>query len=257
MKVLKKILLWLIALLYLIPAASFVAARYEKQYCNKIEVKVTDSLTSNFIYSDDIIDLLERKGIQYLGIPLQQINLEAIENLVLTNQIIRSCKTYTSVNGTLHIDITQRQPFLRVIAENGKGFYLDREGNILNLSKRFAPHVLIINGHIKTSASPGKPQNIKNLNEKKMQEIYELAMYITADPLWDSQIQQVYINSKGEYELVPRIGPHLIVLGSINGYREKFDKLEIFYKEGLNKIGWNQYKIINLKYKDQVVCTKI
>jgi hypothetical protein len=26
--------------------------------------------------------------------------------------------------------------------------------------------------------------------------------------------------------------------------------------EGLNKAGWNKYKVINLKYKDQVVCTK-
>jgi hypothetical protein len=31
----------------------------------------------------------------------------------------------------------------------------------------------------------------------------------------------------------------------------------MFYTEGLNKTdGWNKYSIINIKYKNQVVCTK-
>ena len=32
--------------------------------------------------------------------------------------------------------------------------------------------------------------------------------------------------------------------------------ISIGLTEGLNKIGWNAYSTINLKYKDQVVCTK-
>jgi cell division protein FtsQ len=32
--------------------------------------------------------------------------------------------------------------------------------------------------------------------------------------------------------------------------------LMTFYKEGLNKVGWNAYLTINLKYKNQIVCTK-
>ena len=34
-------------------------------------------------------------------------------------------------------------------------------------------------------------------------------------------------------------------------------KLKTFYTEGLNKTdGWNKYSTINIKYKNQVVCTK-
>ena len=40
-------------------------------------------------------------------------------------------------------------------------------------------------------------------------------------------------------------------------YEEKFEKLKMFYTEGLNKTdGWNKYSTINIKYKNQVVCTK-
>ena len=37
---------------------------------------------------------------------------------------------------------------------------------------------------------------------------------------------------------------------------EKFNKLEIFYSEGLNYVGWNKYSIIKLDYNGQVVCEK-
>ena len=38
--------------------------------------------------------------------------------------------------------------------------------------------------------------------------------------------------------------------------QEKFNKLEIFYKEGLNYMGWEKYETIKLDYKGQVVCDK-
>jgi cell division protein FtsQ len=47
-----------------------------------------------------------------------------------------------------------------------------------------------------------------------------------------------------------------VVFGSIENYEEKFRNLEAFYKKGLPVSGWNLYKEINLKYKNQIVCTK-
>jgi cell division protein FtsQ len=53
------------------------------------------------------------------------------------------------------------------------------------------------------------------------------------------------------------VGNHKIILGDCSDLEQKFKKLFAFYKDGLNKIGWNTYKTINLKYKNQVVCTRI
>jgi cell division protein FtsQ len=47
------------------------------------------------------------------------------------------------------------------------------------------------------------------------------------------------------------------VFGEAKDFEEKFEKLKTFYTEGLNKTdGWNKYSTINIKYKNQVVCTK-
>ncbi len=261
MKKLKKAVIWIVTLLYLILAVGFVANRYENQLCNSIVVSIEDSLKTGFLIRDDIINLLETEHITYLGVPLYLLDLDAIEFVIQSNQIVSSCKAYTGVNGTLHVDISQRTPFVRVIEQNGKGYYLDKEGNVLNLSSRYSPHVLVVNGNIRSSVKVGQPVNVKSLpdsrNNNKLREIYELTSYINSNKLWNSQFLQIYVNKSGEFEMVPRVGPHIIILGPIDDYREKFDKLEIFYKEGLNNIGWNQYLNINLKYKDQVVCTKI
>jgi cell division protein FtsQ len=64
------------------------------------------------------------------------------------------------------------------------------------------------------------------------------------------------VNKNTEFELVPKVGRHIIVFGDIDNMEKKFDKLIVFYKEGLNKTGWDKYKIINLKYENQVVCSK-
>ena len=43
---------------------------------------------------------------------------------------------------------------------------------------------------------------------------------------------------------------------NINDVEKKFIKLKTIYLEVLNKVGWDKYAIINLKFDNQVVCTK-
>jgi cell division protein FtsQ len=261
MKIFRKTAIWIILVIYLVLVAAFAGNHYENQLCNGIDISIEDSLETRFLSRNDILHQLELNNMKYLGITLNKIDLDTIEKIICENQIVSNCNAYTSINGILHVDIRQRTPFVRIIEKNGKGYYLDEEGNVLNLSRYYSPHVLVVNGYINTSVKVGQPVNVLELpvngQNSKLKEIYELTSYIHSSQLWDAQILQVYVNKSGEYELVPRIGAHIIILGSLQDYHEKFEKLEIFYKEGLNKLGWNQYITINLKYKDQVVCTKI
>ena len=88
-------------------------------------------------------------------------------------------------------------------------------------------------------------------------KLYKLAMFISRDKDLKNQIDQVYINDQQEFELIPRYGAQIILLGGIEDLGEKFSKLRLFYTRGLDKIGWNKYNIINIKFKNQVVCSKL
>ena len=70
-------------------------------------------------------------------------------------------------------------------------------------------------------------------------------------------MHQINVTNEKELELYLAVGNHKIIFGDANDIEEKFKKLKIFYTEGLNKTdGWNKYSVINVKYKNQVVCTK-
>ena len=86
--------------------------------------------------------------------------------------------------------------------------------------------------------------------------MFRLASYIARDELWKAQIQQIYVTPSGEFELIPRIGSHIIEFGRADEIEEKFSKLQLLYLQGFNNLGWNLYSRINLKYNNQVVCIK-
>jgi cell division protein FtsQ len=74
--------------------------------------------------------------------------------------------------------------------------------------------------------------------------------------LWNAQIQQIYIARNKDVEIVPVVGNHIIVLGSVTDYKRKLWKMEAMYREGFKLADWNAYHKISLKYSNQVICSK-
>jgi cell division protein FtsQ len=181
-----------------------------------------------------------------------------------SRQIIDKAEVFVTEPGIVNIEISQKTPFVRIINRYGQSYYLDRQGNIIPWTHGFSPFVLVANGFIAEPFSLGKTLNILDVKHDSISrplhtiyDVYRLADFITADDFWNSQIEQIYVNNKYEFELIPRVGAHIIELGRVEDLEEKFDNLKIFYLRGLNNLGWNQYEKISLKYKNQVVCTKI
>lgn len=261
MKRFKKIVVWLVLAAYLILISGFISEQRGGVLCNKLNIIIADSVSRRFIVPGDIVDLLGQKSNLPLGKPVLSIDVKRVENGILANTLIKDCEVYSTIDGKINIDVWQREPVVRIIDKRGKNYYLDNEGSVISPSKRFTPHLLVVNGNIHT---PFKPISVENINNPKyngkaerLRDIHQLALFISGNEFWNAQIEQIYVNNKGEFELIPRIGPHIIEFGKIDNYERKFSKLWTFYKEGLSHVGWNKYIHINLKYKDQIVCTKI
>lgn len=111
--------------------------------------------------------------------------------------------------------------------------------------------------------------DMRNLVELK--DIYNLCTYVHGDDFLNSLFVQVYLDKNNEYTFVTNIGGHLIKFGKLHyeektveyGYVEddfsiqtRLTKLKAFYEKGISQKGWNIYKIVDLRYKGQIVCTK-
>ena len=123
--------------------------------------------------------------------------------------------------------------------------------------------MLVVSGNIKETydawfrTSMDELINNDTLKTRTMlDDFYAMARFILADEFWSAHVEQIYVNNYGEIELVPKVGDHKIIFGTSDQMEEKFWKLKTFYKEGLNYTGWENYDTLNLKFENQVVCTK-
>lgn len=260
MKRFLKILFWAAVIAYYFLAWGFVSERRRGQPCTSVEITVVDSLRSRFVTAKDISRMVDNRTQKIAGIRFDSIHTSRIRQRLEDFAPIRRADIYKTVNGAVHIDVTQRTPVLRVINRYGESFYLDERGALLRHSGRYCAHVPVANGYINlrpeqknynvlTAEVAGGKRNI-------MRELFELAGYINDNRFWKAQIQQIYVNEDGDFELIPLVGAHVIVFGAFDKPEAKFSKLESFYRHGLNVKGWNTYDVINLKYEGQIVATK-
>jgi cell division protein FtsQ len=244
-----KILTWLLIAAWFAVVMGFVSSESGKVVCNRIEVTITDTMDCRFVTSSDIRLLMEGTGIPLQGYPMAEIQTRKLEQELEENPYVRNAEVCKDISGKLEVRVEQRIPIVRIIPDGKSGFYLDREGHLLPLSKKFIPMIMLVSGHIES------PDPEKGLGDQ-LQEILQFSQYLSEHPFWSAQIVQIYVDRKGEYELIPRVGAHQILLGSMDQWEKKLRNLELLYKQGLSKYGWNTYETINLKYTNQVICSK-
>lgn len=241
---------WLVCLVGMALLMSFVNLKKQSVKCTKIEILIPGS--DNFIERDEIDAILKQGEGQLIGRNLETINIHQIENIIKDNPYIAFVKVYGDMDGVIHIEIKQRQPVLRIINAGGQDYYVDSFGLKMPMSPNFTANVLVANGNILEGFS-GK---LDTLLTPLAKDLYKTALYSKKDTLWDAQFEQLFVNSKNDIELVPRVGNQRIILGNADSLEIKMNNLLAFYKQAMPKVGWNTYKTINLKYTNQIVCEK-
>lgn len=220
--------------------------------CKEINITIKP-IDLHFYNRSMVMNLVTKSGSKNAieGKPLNKLNTQVIEEQIKQEPYIENAKVYETLNGELNIELNQRTPLLRMVTYEGDQFYVDKHGIKMPISRRYTHPVLIANGNIFERYDKGD-----SLYSYGAKELYKIATYVDNDAFLKAQIEQIFVSRDYDFILAPKVGDHLIVLGDANNLDNKFTKLKVFYKEGLNRTGWSKYKIINLSYKNQVVCTK-
>lgn len=267
MKKYKKILilvLWITVASGIIATLGFVSAQEKLIKGKSINVVVTNENENSFIDETDVIDFLNQRNDSLVNQKMKDIDVNAIEKALNTHPAIEEADVSIDINGSAEIKIKQRKPLVRIINHFGESYYIDNKAELMPLDD-YTARVPVANGLILEKYNMfynygGIPKIEKDSLMKELSvldDIYKVSKYISEDSLLSSLIQQLYITKEKEIEMYPAIGGHKIIFGNSEDIAEKFEKLKVFYKEGLNSIdSWNKYSIVNLTYKNQVVCIK-
>ncbi|MBR4187858.1 MAG: cell division protein FtsQ [Bacteroidaceae bacterium] len=241
MKTAFKIFLLLAIAGYLVVAVWKFASQAEDRICEGVNVEILDSIADGFITESYIRSLLTRNNISPEGMKMSEINLEQIEELMLGESHIESASCFYNAAGVLCIKVVPQRPVLHVISQNGDDYYLSSTGLTMPTAS-FNVNLCVATGRISKQFAS--------------ERLLEMALFIHDNLFWREQIEQIHVLSPERIVLYPRVGQHVIELGSIDGFQEKLDRLRIFYRKGLERVGWNKYSTISLAYDGQIVCTK-
>ena len=241
----KKVFIILIAAVvigYLIFSTSYFRDMSRSRVCEDFSIVIQDSAHYRFVSTQDIMNLVKRYDLDPVGKTFREINTLAIRDTILSNKLVESAKVFITPGGSVKATVSQRKPVLRVISDMKGNFYVDNERRIMPVSGNFAVYVPVATGVID--------------EEFARNQLSDFALFLSSHPDWDMWIEQIVVRKGEEVELIPRAGDFRIILGSLDDYQAKLAKFARFVDEGLNVVGWNRYSAINLKYDNQVVCTK-
>lgn len=195
--------------------------------------------TNLFITSETVDSLLIQNSKPIKNQLKTAVNLFSLENAINKHPMIEKADVSTSVDGILSVDILQKKPIARVLGQ--QAFYIDENAHKMPLSLNYSARVPTISGTI-------KKENYK--------DIQYIVTKIQHDDFLSKQLVGIKKLENNNYQLLPRIGNHTIILGDTSRLHEKLINLKVFYKKALKDSIIHKYSKINLQYNHQVIATK-
>ena len=227
---------------YMVYSVLGMTDRHEDvRLCSGVDLHITDSLHFDLIDEDMVLSLLKEHSLDPIGSPLEAIDVEAIEQTLALHPLVGKAQCYKTGGDMLRINLSGKVPLVRVLNNRGQDFYVDSHGEILS-QHSLAVQLPVATGYID--------------REFASKELLEVVRAIDRSEFWKAQVEQINVTSDKQIELVPRVGDHLLILGTADNVEDKLERLMNFYEKGLDNVGWNKYRSISVAYDNQVVCKK-
>lgn len=234
-----KYLVFLILMVFLGFLYNFSSLRNEQKKVSNIIVQFEDG-ENNFLTHLMVNKLLIQSGDSIQNQAKSVINLYKLENNVTQNPYVEKASVFLTIEGMLKAIIKQRGPVARIINEY-ESYYVDKQGVKIPLSDNFSSRVLLVSGIF---------------NDENLEEILPLIHTILSDNFLQKEVVGISRSSAGEYQFAVRSGDYKINFGKLTEVDVKIKKLKAFYNKTFEDKTIQNYKTINVKYHNQVVCTK-
>ncbi len=255
---------WIFCAAAIIFFSAFAERQHNQRLVLGVDVTISRKADHFFVAEEEVKMSLIARGFGLPNQTLSTIDIPSIEKLINAHAAVQSCEACINVEGKVLISIIQRKPIARLINLKGESYYFDDMGRLMPWSDKYTAPVILVNGFFIESYAAMSAVDFSTIPADSalrsvmlLDDIWQVVKQIDADSFLRVQMVQVYLSQENGFELVPRIGNQKIILGTAEGVEGKFKKLGLFYTYGLNQTSrWNDYCVIDLRFKNQIVCTK-
>ncbi|MEY4432995.1 MAG: hypothetical protein RLZZ44_1128 [Bacteroidota bacterium] len=183
--------------------------------------------------------LIENNG-DASAIRKDKLDLNKLEKAIDANPMVEKSNVFVSVDGVLKVVVKQKTPIARVF-DGQRSFYIDYKGNTMPLSANFTARVPLVLGVI---------------NKKNSEALVTLFRKIYDDAFLKKNIIGIQIMPNGSLKMLNRNFDFQIDFGGTINVDRKIRNYKAFFQKAIVDSSLYKYKKIDLRFTDQVVCTK-
>ncbi|WP_035670168.1 cell division protein FtsQ/DivIB [Flavobacterium sp. 83] len=218
---------------------SFTSNRNKNRKLTK-SVVVFVGENAPFVKQETVNKLLIENSRDVSSIQKVNLDLNKLERTLDAQEMIEKSDVFVSIDGVLKAVVKQKTPIARVF-DGGGSFYIDYKGNRMPLSTNFTARVPLVSGGIN-----------KNNNE----ELADLFRAIYDDAFLKKNIIGIQIMPNGSLKMLNRNFDYQIDFGRMINVERKFKNYKAFFQKAVLDSSLYKYKKIDLRFTEQVVCTK-
>ncbi len=217
---------------------SFSSKRNESRMLKKVDIEFVD--TEAFITRDKVNKLLIQNYGSVTAIQKDKLDLNSVEKSLDTDPMIDKAEVFVTIDGRLEAVVRQRKPIARVY-KGGNSYYIDQKGGAMPLSDNYTARVPLLTGEIDSADKD---------------RLHKLLRYINDDEFLKKNIIGVQVYASGGLRMMCRTYDLDVEFGRPINIEKKFNNYKAFLQEAVKDTLIGKYKTINLKFTQQVVCTK-
>ena len=222
----------------------------EEKKCISIQIElVGENTAALFMDEKEILQIIHEQGVKE-GLPIGAVNLNTLEKYLQTIRWVKNVELFLDNTQSLQVRIEQRIPIARIFTASGNSFYIDKEGLQLPLKQLTVLRLPVFTNFPSDQEKLSKPDSLL------LNDVLRFTQAVATDSFFMAQTAQVNIATNGDFELVPSVGDHLVLIGSVENIEDKLNRLYTFYKKVWVQSGLNAYQVIDCRFDNQIVALK-
>ncbi|MCO6147067.1 cell division protein FtsQ/DivIB [Flavobacterium sp. NRK1] len=217
---------------------SFASKRNENRKIKETDIEFAEA--EDFITHEKVNNLLIQNFGSIQSIQKDKLDLNSVEKSLDKNPMIDKAEVYATIDGKLKAIISQRKPVARIF-RGDNSYYIDYRGDEMPLSDTYTARVPLVTGEV---------------NSIEKEKLHKLLNYINDDEFLKKNIIGIEVALTGNLVMRSRNYNYEIQFGKPVNIEKKFNNYMAFLQDAVKDTLIKQYKTINLKFTQQVVCTK-
>lgn len=219
-----------------------------------LEVIVSDSLERRFVAKADVQQWLQAEYGAYAGQRLDSVDLARVERIVSGHSAVRACEAWLTDDGILHVQLSQRQPVLR-LDDGSNACYSDETGYLFPLQRGGSAEVPVVGGKIPFKLErgyKGYPQKAEDM--LWLQRVIGVTNYMKGT-IWEKNIAKMDVDADGDLVLYPAQGKEKFIFGAPVKIEDKFRLVTAYYRSVVPSLPEGKtYTRVDVRHRSQIVC---